>query len=105
MTASLPRLVDLIENPAVIEMLFLRGLPRAEHVADGEKLDLRELFLVLLGYFGIDGAVVVLPRQLLSFGRVEELEVRLCHGFGAVLLRVLVDDGNGRLRQNAERRS
>src|SRR5262245_37804444 len=48
--------------------------------------------------------IIVLRSELLSFNRVEEIEIGFCSFAGTASVHDLVDDGNGWLGQNADRR-
>src|SRR6187399_2420981 len=100
---SLPRGVDSVEHAAVGKMLLLGGPPGTEDVSNREQLDLAELLLVLLGNFGICRAVVVLAHDFLRFWSVQEVEVRLGELLVAMLLHILVHQGDGWLGQDAQR--
>jgi hypothetical protein len=48
---SVLRLVNLVENPAVVEIGLLSFSPTPENVVDGKQLDLRKLLSVFFGDF------------------------------------------------------
>ena len=80
-------------------MLLLHLVPAAEHIFHCPEAHLRELLLKRFGYLFVADAVAVLCRDILAFGRIEEIEI----GFGqfarAMLVGDLVDDGDGELSQ------
>ena len=98
--------VDLVEHAAVGEVGFLRLLPAAEHLVDGDQVELGEALEVgRVGVLGPDRPVVVLGGQPLAGRRVEVLEVGLGDLAGAVLVGRVVDHGHRRLGQDAEPRA
>ena len=75
--------------------------PAAEHLVDGDQFELGELLLVFLGHLGIGRTIEVLRGDFLAFGGVQVLQVSLGHFARAVLVHVLVHDGDRRLSQDA----
>src|SRR5215469_15240618 len=98
------RPVDLVEHAAVGEMGCLRLFPAAEHLINGEKRDLREFIGVAASDLGIARPVEMLGDDFLGFGRIEQLQIGLGRGTGAMLVDDLVDQSDRRLGQNADRR-
>src|ERR1700704_4139967 len=100
------RLVDLVEDAAFAEMLRLRLRPAAEQrVVDQHVLHIGEAREILgIGRFGIGWAIVVMGDDLLGFRRVEEVQISLGHLASALGVDDLVNDGDGRLGLDRERR-
>src|SRR5262249_19132479 len=93
-------LVDLVENAAFAKMILLRPGPAAEHIVDGEQLDLREGAFVLPGDLGIARAIGVARGDLLALLRIPVFEIGLGDLARALLVDHLVDDGERRLGED-----
>src|SRR5919109_4914387 len=74
---SVARLIDLVEDAAVVEMLLLCCFPATKHIVDGKGCDLRKVLLVRGSHLGIGRAIEVLRSNLLAFRRVEVLQISL----------------------------
>jgi len=91
------------EHPG-LAIVVVRPDSAAEHIIDGEQLDLGELVLMPLGNRRIARAVVVLRRDFLAFGRIDELEIGLGRRARALLVDDLVDDRDARFGEDRARR-
>src|SRR3546814_76323 len=95
---------NLVEHSAGVEEALLRRLPAAELVIDGDEVHLRELRSIFCLGFRADRTVVILADDVLRLGRVEIFEI----GFGeleiAVALCIAVENGDGRLGKDRDRR-
>src|SRR4051812_40031957 len=100
------RLVDLVEDATVVEVLRLRLSPSAEQrIVDRDELDVREAREILrIGRLRVCRAIVVMGDQLLCFRRVEEVQIGLRHFARAFGVDHLVDNGDRRLGLDGERR-
>ena len=82
--------MDLVEGAAFVEVGLLRLLPAAEHLVDGEQLELGEPVRIL-GRRGFrTWAKEMLPRDVLSHLRIEIVQILFGDAFGPFAL----DDPN-----------
>src|SRR5262245_21522636 len=99
------RLIDLVEDTAVVEVLRLRLGPSAEEgIVDRDELHVAaagEIFRI--GRARVRGTIVALGDQLLRFRRVEELQIRLGDFSRPLGVHDLVDNGDRRLRLDRKR--
>src|SRR3954463_14811337 len=96
--------VDRVEDPAIFKVLLVSFPPGAEHLADREQLELGKF----LHHGGVDvlwlaGSVVVLRSNLLAGWRIEVLEIRFGNLCRAIRFCVLVDNGDRRFGDDADR--
>src|SRR5689334_21128193 len=61
--------VDLVEDPAIVEVSLLRLCPTAEYFVDREELHRSKFVFVLLGHLWVARTIEVLSRYLLPLGR------------------------------------
>src|SRR5271165_6233411 len=101
---SVLRLVNLVENPAVVEKGLLSFGPTAENAVDGKQLNLGELPGVSLGDFWCPWSIEILRGDFLSLGRVEIFEIVRRHLARSLPVDNLIDDAYRRFRQNADAR-
>src|SRR5271166_2384860 len=99
---SVLRLVNLVENPAVVEKGLLSFGPTAENAVDGKQLNLGELPGVSLGDFWCPWSIEILRGDFLSLGRVEIFEIVRRHLARSLPVDNLIDDAYRRFRQNAD---
>src|SRR3546814_17591266 len=69
------RLINLVENPAIAEVILLRLGPSARHLLDGEQLYLRILRRVLRDDFFRGGPVLIFAGTLLALVRIQVFKV------------------------------
>ena len=95
--------VNLVEDAAVGEVRFLRFLPAAENLVDGNEFEFREAGDVGgVGLFGVTGTVVVFGGEFLAGGGLEVVEISAGQCFGAMFLCYGVDDGDRRFGEEGE---
>src|SRR5207244_4309449 len=95
---------DLVVGRAVVEVLLLRLAPAAEHLVDGEEIDLREVLRVLLQQGRRARAQLVLRRDLLCLIGPQVLQIGLGLLARALLLDHLVDHRDRVLGEDAPAR-
>src|SRR5262245_57397230 len=77
------RLLELVENTALVEMRFLRLLPAAENFIDGEQFQFRKSVGVFVSDRLKPRTIIIFCGHFLAFGRVEIFQIRSGNGFGA----------------------
>src|SRR5690606_6322370 len=92
---------DLIENRPIGKMRFVRLVPAAERCLDREELELDELVAMTCEHLGVGWSEVMFRRELLSRRRVKKAQVSLGDLARAAAVDDCVDDGHGRLREDA----
>src|SRR5258708_12337052 len=98
---SLARFVDLVEDAAIGEMGRLGLPPAAEQLVDGEERDLWELLGIARCNLLQARPVEVARGEVLALLAVEEGEIGLGRLPRAMAVDIAIDQGDGRLRENA----
>src|SRR5262245_52547615 len=100
------RLIDLVKNTPVIEVLRLRLGPSAkEGIVDRHERHIGEAGEIFrIGRARVRGTIVALGDQLLRFRRIKKLQIRLGHFARPLGVDDLVDNGDRRLRLDRKRR-
>src|SRR5215470_1080708 len=95
---------DLIEHAAVREVRALHVRPTAERLIHRDQRNGAEYVGVARERLRIARTEEVAGRDLLSFGRIEEMQIGLRNSARAPRVDVAVDDGDRRFRKDAYRR-
>src|SRR3546814_13380024 len=98
--SALGALENLVEQAAVGEVRCLGTRPTAEVAVDRKHLELRKILGVFRRHLRIARAVIIPGDDFLGFRRVEELQIGLRYGLGAVLFGIAVNHRDRRLGED-----
>src|SRR5438045_114400 len=99
------RLIDFVEEAALVEVGILGLLPAAKDFVDGEEVELGKHSAVLGGGFLATRAVKTPAGDVLAFVGIEIFQIGFGDRLVAALAGYFIDDGHGWFGENTHRRN